>query len=81
MEYFKPPSAYKCKFAEPKTSWVEGGVEHWRRTLKDPSLAGVEPGKHYVMLEPCASPVAYITFPDDDATQELRQRGVLGRNA
>ena len=64
VEYLKLPSAYKCKFDEPKTSWVEGGVEHWRRTLKDPILPGVEPGKHYVVLEPCALPAAYVTFPD-----------------
>ena len=81
VEYLKPPSICERKFEEPKTSWVDGGLEYWRRTMRDPSLAGVEPRKHYVMLEPCALPVAYITFPDDDATQELRQRGVLGRNA
>ena len=81
VEYLKPPSAYERKFDEPKTSWVEGGLEHWRRTLKDPNLPGVEPGKHYVVLEPCALPAAYVTFPDDEATQELRHRAVLVRNA
>jgi hypothetical protein len=81
VEYLKPPSAYERKFDEPKTSWVEGGLEHWRRTLKDPTLPGVEPGKHYVVLEPCALPAAYVTFPDDEATQELRHRAVLVRNA
>ena len=44
-------------------------------------LPGVEPGKHSVVLEPCALPAAYVTFPDDEATQELRHRAVLVRNA
>ena len=81
VEYLKPPSAYERKFDEPKTSWVEGGLEYWRRTLKDPILPGVEPGKHYVVLEPGALPAAHVTFPDDEATQELRHRAVLVRNA
>lgn len=81
VEYLKPPSAYKRKFDAPKTKWLDGGLEHWRRTLKDPTLPGVEPGTHYVVLEPCALPAEYVTFPNDEATQELRHRAVLVRNA
>ena len=80
VEYLKPPIAYERNFDAPKTKWLDGGLEHWRRTLKDTTLPGVEPGIHYVVLEPCALAAAYVTFPDDEATQELRHRAVLVRN-
>ena len=77
----KPPSVYERNFEESKTTWIDGGQQHWERTKRDASLPGVEPRVHYVVLQPSTSLATYVTFPDDEATQELRHRAVLVRNA
>ena len=33
VEYLKPPPVYERSFDAPKTQWLDGGLEHWRRTL------------------------------------------------
>ena len=81
VEYLKPPSVYERNFEESKTTWIDGGQEYWERSKRDATLPGVEPRVHYVVLQPSTSPATYVTFPDDVATQELRHRAVLVRNA
>ena len=71
-------SAPNCYEENPRTQWTTAGTSYHASMLLDPSLPPPKPRIHYVVIEPGPTE-AYITYPDDDATQDLRHRWIMVR--
>ena len=77
LEYLKPPSAYRI---DAKTRWTPAGLLYRDILKEDKQAPAPKPGEHYVVID-STNRDWYISYPNNDKTQVLRNIAVMVRCA
>ena len=75
-EHLKPPSSYRD--ATPRTTWTAAGRAYWEANKEKKEAPAPKAGEHYVVI-PSENPKTYISYPDEEETQDLRHNVVMVR--